>query len=169
MRHIESGRARAGLIFLGFVLCGLSGCPRDDPATQFLEYYPNIPHGGAQAAAGMPWLDTRETVDNGNAPGVAGCQDVYTTQNATCGALIDRWGDYCASNTHIMERVVGVQCVNGAQAAPAHIDCRQFLNNPQARCVEIPDVCPPGNFLTGATSARCEVPKPKPEPIPNPT
>ncbi|MDX1402748.1 MAG: hypothetical protein R3245_12565, partial [Kiloniellales bacterium] len=170
-RCSKPGWLQLGLLSLGFLALGGRQAPKAmAPASQLVEYYPNMPHGAAQAAPGKLWLDTKETVDNGNAPGVAGCQDVYATQNAACGRLLDRWGDFCASNTHIMERVIGAQCVNGAQPAPAHIDCRQFLNDPQARCVEIPNVCPPGNFLTGATSARCEIPvAPEPGPIPNPT
>lgn len=158
----------------------LTACVSTDDAeeAEFLKQHPNTYRGAPLVAAGN-WLDTKETVDNGNDPSVAGCQNVYTTQNATCGVLDDRWGDYCENpNTHIRERVVGVQCVNGRQPRPLRVDCRVHLNDPRARCVEVPNACPPGNRVTGTKSARCEIPAeptptptpdPVPDPLPNPT
>jgi hypothetical protein len=140
--------------------------PRAPAKTPLLQHFPNMPHGAAQGAQANAWFDTMETVDNGNAPTVPGCQDVFGTQNATCGQLLDRWGDFCASSTHIMERLIGPRCVNGGQPPPAYLDCREVLKHPNARCVVVPDVCPPGNFIDGNNSAKCEI---EGEPIPNPT
>ncbi len=138
---------------IGTLALALVACqpPAQDPS---IIYHPNV--RGAPVAAGAH-LDTRETVDAGNDPTVAGCQDVYATQNAMCGNMLDRWGDWCSSPTHIMERVVGRMCTNQAQPVPVEFDCRVVLNDPNARCEVVPDHCPPGNLWGDQTSAMCVI------------
>jgi len=98
-----------------------------------------------------------EAEDFGDEPDFEGCVEEYSYGDNMCsGQIIASYGDTCLDGVTIQE-VLEMDCEKMPLRTKSY-DCRTYLKDPQATCVEVPDSCFPGNPKTGTKSAYCDAP-----------
>ena len=113
-------------------------------------------------------LPHKEIVDKGDEPRVAGCVAISKFEDKACTQSHRSAGDYCESTTVLNERPDSTVCNSENDPGVVPYDCTRLLDDKNARCMYVDNVCFPGDpMFRGTQSALCAVPGPNPEPKPD--